>query len=115
VIIRNEVQGLATGINTVYQYVENGITRYLGITSDFFRRSAEHLASRGWQIEEIPGLDQLSRYDARAVEQALIEFYGLENLANQINSTAQSNPAYQEALQRGMWILENIGLFGVIE
>jgi len=29
-------------------------------------------------ISQIPGLERLSRYDARAVEQALIERFGLE-------------------------------------
>lgn len=39
-----------------------------------------------------------SRPDARAVEQVLIEYYGIGSnggsLINKINSIAQSNPAY---------------------
>jgi hypothetical protein len=51
----------------------------------------------------------LSRADARAVEQVLIERIGLPNLANQINSIAASNPGYANAIQRGMEILRMIG------
>ena len=107
----NEAQAVATGINSVYQYVENGITKYIGITNDFARRAAEHLQSSGYDIKRIPGLDQLSRYDVRATEQVLIEYHGLENLNNQINSIAASNPIYQDSIQRGAWILEQIGYF----
>jgi hypothetical protein len=104
----NEVQ---TGNNTVYRSVENGVTRYIGITNDFARRAAEHLNQKGWRIEPIQGLENLSRYDARAVEQVLIENFGLENLYNRINSIASTNPIYQEAINRGKEILEQIGHF----
>jgi len=105
----NEVQ---TGTNVVYRYVENGVTRYIGITNDFARRLGEHLGQRGWAIRPIPGLERLSRFDARAVEQVLIEHYGLGNLYNQINAIAQANPIYQEAVRRGIEILAQIGFFG---
>ena len=98
-----------TGTNVVYQYVENGVTRYVGITNDFVRRAGEHLRTRGWTIEPIQGLERLSRSDARAVEQVLIEHYGLENLYNRINSIAVGNPIYQGAVQRGTEILKRIG------
>ncbi len=98
-----------TGTNVVYRYVENGVTRYVGITNDFVRRAGEHLRTRGWKIVPIRGLEHLSRSDARAVEQVLIEHYGLENLYNRINSIAVGNPTYQGAVQRGTEILKRIG------
>ena len=107
-------EGISTGSNTVYRYVdENGITRYIGITNNFTRRAGEHLRGRGWVIREIPGLDHLSRSDARAVEQVLIERFGLSRnggtLLNKINSIAPRNPIYPEAIQRGREILDLIG------
>jgi len=75
------------------------------------RRAAEHLAGKGIQIEKIMG--SLSRFDARSVEQALIEIYGLGKnggtLLNQINSVAASNPQYAAMLQRGYYLLKTIG------
>ena len=102
---------VSTGANVVYRLLENGTTRYVGITNDFFRRAGEHL-ERGWSITPIQGLENLSRIDARAVEQTLIEYYGLGNLYNSINSIAASNPIYQQAIQRGTEILQTIGFFG---
>ncbi|RME58483.1 GIY-YIG nuclease family protein, partial [Candidatus Parcubacteria bacterium] len=98
-----------TGTNVVYRYLEKGVTRYIGITNNFVRRAGEHLRTRGWEIVRIRGLEHLSRSDARAVEQVLIEHYGLSNLYNQINSIAINNPTYQEAIQRGTEILRQIG------
>lgn len=55
----------------------------------------------------------LSRSDARAVEQALIEIHGLGKnggtLLNKINSIAASNPTYAAQLQRGYALLKTIG------
>jgi len=99
-----------TGTNTVYRYIQNGVTKYVGITNDFERRAGEWDRARGWQIEPFPGLkENLSRFDARAVEQVLIEQTGLSNLYNQINSIATSNPIYTQAIQRGTEILRMIG------
>ncbi len=105
----NEIR---TGFNVVYRVVENGVSRYVGITNNFLRRAGEHLGERGWTIRPIQGLENLSRYDARAVEQVLIEHYGLSNLYNQINSIATSNPIYSEATRRGLEILRSIGFLG---
>ncbi len=99
-----------TGSIVVYRLVQDGVTRYYGITNNFARRAGEHLSQRGWQIQQIPGLQNLSRFDARAVEQVLIEQIGLTNLYNQINSIAVSNPIYSQAIQRGTTILQNLGL-----
>ncbi|MBE7529111.1 MAG: hypothetical protein HS099_05200 [Ardenticatenaceae bacterium] len=105
----NEIQTVNTGIHTVYQYVESGTMRYIGQTNNFFRRAGEHLSSKGWDIRPIPGLDQLSKADARAAEQVLIEQHGLANLYNKINSIAASNPIYAQAIQRGREILQQTG------
>ncbi len=102
----NEVR---TGVYTVYQVVQNGVTKYVGITNDFVRRAGEHLRTRSWVIEPLQGLEHLSRADARAVEQVLIEKYGLANLYNQINSISPNNPIYHDAILRGLEILRIIG------
>jgi len=93
----------------VYRYMENGTVRYIGVTNDFVRRAYEHGQARGWQIERIPGLESLSRFEARAVEQVLIEQYGLVNLNNRINSVSAINPIYPEAIRTGREILDTIG------
>jgi len=54
-------------------------------------------------------VEHLSRFDARAVEQVLIEHDGLVNLYNRINSIAANNPVYPESIQRGTEILREIG------
>jgi hypothetical protein len=98
--------------NTVYRSLTAaGEVQYVGITNNLARRAAEHLASKGIQIEKLMG--GLARADARAVEQTLIEIHGLEKsggtLINQINSIASSNPAYASQLQRGYELLQSIG------
>ena len=102
------VTSINTGTNVVYQYVEQGVVRYYGITNNPARRATEHIAARGWQIDPIPGLDQLSRFDARAVERVLIQNAGLNNLHNKINSIASSNPLYQAVVERGTEILKSV-------
>ncbi len=101
-----------TGKNSVYiSKAADGIVQYVGITNNIARRAAEHLSQKGIQIRELMG--GLCRFDARAVEQALIEIHGLAKnggtLLNKINSIAQSNPKYAEALQRGYDLLKSIG------
>ncbi len=93
-----------TGTNVVYRAVEDGVTKYIGITNNFQRRAAQHLQN-GRIIEPIKGLVNLNRFDVRAVEQVLIEQYGLKNLQNIINSISSLNPIYQQAIQRGKDIL----------
>jgi RHS repeat-associated protein len=99
-----------TGSNVVYKYMANGLTKYYGIINDFARRASEHFNARNWTIEPIEGLENLSRYDARAVEQVLIQNVGLPNLYNKINSIAQSSPIYEKAIQRGEEILRIVGM-----
>jgi RHS repeat-associated protein len=79
-----------TGSNIVYQGWING-QRYIGITKEWVARQSYWLR-QGMTIEPIDKLRNLTRLEARAVEQYLIEYYGLENLANKINSIATSNP-----------------------
>lgn len=90
---------------------------YAGITNNFAVRAANHLRKKGIRIEEIPGLSNLSRYDARAVEQVLIETFGLGGkigqkgqLLNRINSIAEKNPIYAESLKRGYELLQKVGM-----
>jgi hypothetical protein len=106
----------ARGTTTVYQSVEQGVTRYVGITDDLARRAGEQLRGKGISIDAIPGLGNLSRADARAVEQVLIEHHGLARnggtLINRINSIAESNPIYGESLRRGQELLRQAGYPG---
>ena len=91
----------------VYRIIENGKTVYVGITNNLERRAIQHGARL------TPIMEGLSRADARAVEQRLIEEFGLErnggSLRNKINSIARSNPVYEDALRRGTQLLEQIG------
>ncbi len=103
--------GISTGSYTVYKYVEAGVTKYVGQTNSFIIRAQTHLDTREWRIEPIKGLERLSQFDARAVEQVLIEHYGLDNLYNTINSISSTNPIYPEAIKRGTEILTIIGFF----
>lgn len=101
-----------TGDTTVYiSKGTDGQVQYVGITNDLARRTAEQLRQKGFLIEAL--MKRLSREDARAVEQALIEIHGLQknggSLLNRINSIARSNPKYAAMLQRGRELLGSIG------
>jgi RHS repeat-associated protein len=104
---------LASSINVVYVSVESGVTKYVGITNDFARRAAEHMSKTGISIE--PLMKGLSRADAKAVEQALINIHKLGKnggtLLNRINSIAKSNPEYAKIVQRGYDLLKSIGYY----
>ena len=97
--------------NFVYHSVQGGRTVYAGITNNLARRAAEHLAQKGINIE--PLFNNLSRIDARSVEQALIEIHKLGKkggtLLNKINSISSKNPDYARALKRGYELLNKIG------
>lgn len=102
------------GKTCVYSCVVDGTTRYVGITDDVARRGAEHLSQKGIKISGIRGLDNLSRADAHAVEQTLINYYGLGKdggtLLNKINSISPTrNPtAYEQSLLRGKELLDSV-------
>jgi RHS repeat-associated protein len=106
-------QAVSTGTNAVYQaFGSSGEVIYVGITNNMERRAAEQIVERGISIQAIDGLENLARADARAVEQVLIERYGLENLLNKINSISTTNPIYEQAIQRGTQILQTVGYAG---
>jgi RHS repeat-associated protein len=95
---------------SVYQYVKDGVVKYVGITKDFSRRAYEHSHLRGWDIVPVRGLPaNLSKDMARGIEQALINNYGLGKLGgaleNQINSIAISNPIYESMVSFGNQVL----------
>lgn len=93
-----------------------GEVQYVGITKNLEQRAARHLASKGISIDAVPGLSNLSRADARAVEQALIEAHGLSKnggtLMNQINSISPLRSIYEGAVQRGRDLLNQVGYPG---
>ena len=106
------------GKTCVYDCVVDGVTRYVGITDDVWRRGLEHQRLNNINIKEIRGLSGLSRADARAAEQALIHYHGLGKnggtLVNRINSISPTrNPtAYELSLKRGFDILREVGYKG---
>jgi RHS repeat-associated protein len=110
-VLKHGDEAAKGGENVVYHSVEDGVTQYVGITNNLARRQAEHLTTKGIKIE--PLMQGLSRTDARAVEQALIEIHGLGKnggtLINKINSIATSNPTYSAQLERGYELLKSIG------
>jgi RHS repeat-associated protein len=117
-VLRRMGPGARRGGNVVYQSINaTGDVQYVGITNNPARRAAEHLASpRALEITPIPGLQNLSRADARAVEQVLINHYALARnggtLLNRINSIARKNPIYADAIRRGTQILRQAGYPG---
>ena len=71
----------------------------------------EHLAKKGITIS--PLMKNLTRADARAVEQALIVIHKLGKkggtLLNKINSISPKRPDYARQLQRGYELLKSVG------
>ncbi len=92
---------------------ETGEVDYVGITNNFERRASEHLREKGIRIRLVDNLPPLSRADAKAVEQTLIELHKLKKdggtLINKINSIAKANPKYADAIKRGGEILIQSG------
>jgi filamentous hemagglutinin len=68
------------GKTGVYNCVVDSVTRYVGITDDIVKRGQAHLREKGITIDRIEGLQNLSRADARAVEQTLIDYHGLSKI-----------------------------------
>lgn len=106
------------GRTCVYSCVVEGVTRYVGITDDIVKRGQAHLREKGIVITKVRGLEGLSRADARAVEQTLIDFHGLGKdggtLINKINSISKiKNPTkYEQGLIRGAELLKKAGYEG---
>jgi len=99
------------GESIVYLAYKNGKPVYVGITDNFKRRAYEQFKGKGIEIEEF--IVKLSREDARAVEQVLIERYGLQkhggSLMNRINSISNKNPIYARSLLKRKRILDKNG------
>lgn len=53
-----------------------GVIQYIGITSNFDQRKAAHQRIKGISVQKIPGLENLSRAQARSIEQYLINING---------------------------------------
>ncbi len=100
--------GSGTAGYKVYQSIQNGAAEYVGITNSLERRAAEHLRNSNRIIEGIKGLPDLTRNQARGVEQYLIEKVGISNLSNKINSIAKDNPIYSAAKSFGESIIKNL-------
>jgi RHS repeat-associated protein len=101
-----EDSAAAKGDVYVYRIIEDGKTIYVGITNNLERRAAQH---------GVPALREiarnLSRGDARGVEQALLNLARREGiqLENKINSIARSNPNYERAVAFGEKVLSDMG------
>lgn len=95
-------------------YVVYKGSNYIGITNDFARRLAEHeRAGRSFTPVPIPGASNLSRGEARAIEQACIDLGGLAPaggiLENRINSISPSRDYKDAAVAFGLAKLKEIG------
>ena len=106
--LESKADKFATGNVDVYQALApDGSVLYVGITNNFLRRQREH-ASR-FVISLIDDLTNLTRADAKAVEQVLIERYGRKadggTLENILNSISPKNSIYESAISRGHEIL----------
>lgn len=114
-LVQAAVSAPASTGNVVYQAVdEAGRVIYVGITNNLTTRAAQQLATKGIRISQIRGLTDLTRSDARAVEQVLIETYGRSagggSLMNKINSISKNNPIYEQSIARGKVLLQESGL-----
>jgi len=90
----------------------------VGMTSRFEERAAEQLLERQIEIGKIPGLNNLSQADARAVEQTLIDAFKLGkdggSLINKINSISKTRDSeyYINSILRGLELLKQTGYSG---
>lgn len=106
--------GMARSSVKYFVYLARGKkgVEYVGITNNIARRALEQYRSKGIDIRPI--LNNLSKADARAVEQVLIEVHKLEKnggtLINKINSISNKNPIYKESIKRGAEILKQAGV-----
>jgi hypothetical protein len=72
---------------------------YIGVTTNFAVRQAQHLASgRFSTVVQLGSHGRMDYFSAKALEQAYITMGGGPgNMANRINSIAASNPLFQAA------------------
>lgn len=90
----------------VYLGTLDGKTVYTGISNDIVRRQAEH-GGRFVLVEISPNL---SRGQARAIEQALIKHNPAPKFQNKINSISPKHPYYDEAVAWGEQWLRDHGI-----
>jgi len=105
---------MAEDVKVYRSFASDGSVNYVGITNDIDRRTTEHLGTgKGISPVSVAGLGSLSRLDARAVEQAMINNYRLKknggSLINQINSISTKNADYDTLITRGTEILDHAG------
>ena len=103
-IIGGVYGAMSAKVHSVYISKSNGTINYVGRTNNIARRTAEHaLNGKGVVPQEV--VNKLSLRQARGLEQALIEKYGMikngGTLINKINSIASSNPIYEKAVKWG--------------
>ena len=110
------LRGLAHNYSVYQQLGRNGKPKYVGMTKDFTRRKGEWKRA-GRDVGEIPGLDSLTRKEARAVEHLLIEQYGrkaidkpgiLENLNRGIDPRKLGK--YKAELEKAKQLIAELGL-----
>ncbi|MFD7658351.1 RHS repeat-associated core domain-containing protein [Actinosynnema sp. NPDC059797] len=88
----------------VYQGVRNGESVYSGITNNPARRAAEH-TGRDFDLTTITKNGSVTRGEARAIEQALINRNRGENIRNSISP---KHPYYDQAVKWGeAWLNRN--------
>lgn len=91
----------------------DGVNRFDGRADDIVKRGQAHLRQKGVVIEGVPGLQNLSCVDARAVEQTLISYHGLGKdggtLINKINSisSVKAQVKCEQVLIPGVELLKN--------
>lgn len=69
------------GKTCVYNCIVDGMARSIAIAYDIAKRGQSHLRQKGIVVSKIRGLDNISRADARAVEQALTTTMALVKMA----------------------------------
>jgi len=95
--------------HSVYTSITDGMP-YFGRTNSMERRGNEHAKGLGIRIREVIG--GLTKTEASAVEQVLIESRGLKknggDLLNQINSISPNRKDYEELKAIGRNLLDSI-------
>jgi hypothetical protein len=99
---------IAGGSHSVYVSRVGGVIEYVGMTVNMSARQAAHLRTAGRAITEVAS--GVSKFEARDLEKAMIEWYSLANLSNQINSIAATNPIYTQAIAVGQRLMGHFGL-----
>lgn len=108
------VKRFADGGHTVYYAGRKAGPSYVGITNNFARRSSQHMAKSGRSINQYGEFRKVNRFDAHAIEQALIKKHGLGRnggrLQNRVNSVSRADPLYRLYVWRGERLLGRHGL-----